>query len=179
MPKTHLNKYQYLQECISELNDDPAKHWSEYPCITWDSCRHESYGILHVGGLKHGKTRRAHRVAYELTHGPLSDPGLCVCHHCDNPPCFRPSHLFVGTNHDNVRDMIAKGRRFQYIGSGDWSGSAKLGDEDVQRIHILHLLGVSNGRVAKLFNVRQSCISRIVTGKRWRNFNTEKGEMLH
>ena len=54
-------------------------------------------------------TLQAHRVAYELTHGPIPD-GLFVMHSCDNPPCCNPAHLSVGTNADNVHDSMRKGR---------------------------------------------------------------------
>lgn len=53
----------------------------------------------------------AHRVAWELTHGPIPD-GLLACHGCDNPPCVRPEpgHVFLGTHRDNTHDAIQKGR---------------------------------------------------------------------
>ena len=53
-----------------------------------------------------GRTQQAHRIAW----GDVPD-GMDVLHHCDNPPCVRRSHLFLGTNSDNVTDMLAKGRQ--------------------------------------------------------------------
>jgi len=56
-----------------------------------------------------GKRMMAHRFAYTVWRGPIPK-GWLVCHHCDNPPCVNPEHLFVGDNLANVRDMIKKGR---------------------------------------------------------------------
>ena len=67
------------------------------------------YGEFKVGG-RSGRSVKAHRVAWELTHGPISD-GLFVLHRCDNPPCCNPGHLFLGTHADNMRDMAQKGRQ--------------------------------------------------------------------
>lgn len=64
------------------------------------------YGACFVGAYSTG----AHRVSWELANGPIPD-GLWVLHHCDNRPCVRPDHLFLGTVLDNNRDAIAKGRR--------------------------------------------------------------------
>lgn len=69
----------------------------------------KGYGKISLGGAK-GSIVGAHRVAYMLAVGPIPE-GLDVLHTCDNPPCCNPRHLFVGTQADNIRDMIAKGRR--------------------------------------------------------------------
>ena len=75
-------------------------------CWLWAGGRTErGYGRFKVDG----KTIRASRWAYEHFIGPIPD-GLCVLHRCDNPPCVNPAHLFVGTDADNVRDCLAKGR---------------------------------------------------------------------
>lgn len=65
------------------------------------------YGNIHI----QGKVLRANRISFELENGPLGD-GLCALHHCDNPACIRPTHLFSGTRADNNRDMTEKGHNF-------------------------------------------------------------------
>lgn len=55
------------------------------------------------------RTHLVHRVAWKLWVGPIPD-GLCILHRCDNPSCFNLDHLFLGTNAENSRDMVMKGR---------------------------------------------------------------------
>lgn len=80
-------------------------------CWLWTGSRNRSrdgspsYGRIFFDG----KTRKAHRVAYELAHGPIPY-GLFACHKCDNPRCVNPAHIFLGTAFDNVEDRRSKGR---------------------------------------------------------------------
>ncbi len=74
-------------------------------CWEFDGNISHGYGRLTVDG----KRVLAHRYSYEKFVGPILE-GLMVCHKCDNPPCVNPDHLFLGTQLDNIRDCIAKGR---------------------------------------------------------------------
>lgn len=81
------------------------------PCWEWmggtfNKRKGGAYGQVYVGPHKY---MSAHRVSYLLNKGPIPK-GFSVLHECDNPPCIRPNHLFLGTQGDNCRDMAAKGR---------------------------------------------------------------------
>lgn len=75
-------------------------------CILWDGATYPTgYGRLY----REGRTRYAHRDAYERAHGPIPR-GMVVMHTCDTPACVNPDHLKLGTQADNLADMYAKGR---------------------------------------------------------------------
>ncbi len=77
-------------------------------CWVWIGSRSSSgYGRI---SNENGRQEQANRVAWRLANGPIPD-GFDVCHHCDNPPCVRPDHLWLGTPRDNGLDMVAKGRQ--------------------------------------------------------------------
>lgn len=115
-----------------------------------------------------GKTYLVHRVAYELFVGPIPD-GQWVLHRCDNPPCVRPDHLFLGTPSDNTRDKVAKNRG----GVGQIHGRTHLSDDDVRLIYAEMVAATQeNGRVrrgvraalAARFGVDRGTISRLHRG---------------
>lgn len=83
-----------------------------FACWPWQGNRNEDgYGRL---SPRRGVIIMAHRYAYERYIGPIPE-NLKLLHSCDNPPCCNPAHLFIGTQADNVADMIKKGRgRFHF-----------------------------------------------------------------
>src|SRR4249920_2161217 len=90
----------------------------------------DGYGRITIGHNRQGK---AHRFSYEIHRGPIPD-GMQVLHRCDNPPCTRPDHLFLGTARDNVADMDVKGRRKSVAHLGSDHGMAKLTERAVRTI---------------------------------------------
>lgn len=112
---------------------------------------------------------RAHRYAWELTHGPIPE-GLFVCHHCDNPACVRPDHLFLGTAADNRRDCDTKGRHGRHgrppVTRGEAHPGAKLKDAEAQAIRERRLRGEPLKDIAKDYGISISLVSLIALGQR-------------
>lgn len=113
------------------------------------------------------KTLRANRVSYAL-HVGEPPPDLLVCHHCDNPSCVNPSHLFLGTAADNNADRDAKGRHGHGpLPAGEKHPAAKLTNADVRDIRAALASGGSWRRTAKRFGVSKKTIGDIKMGRRW------------
>lgn len=90
----------------SELD---ARFWAKVTktetCWLWAGAKAAGYGVIR----RSRRSIKAHRYTWELTNGPIPD-GLFACHTCDVRACVNPAHLFLGTNGDNQRDSVAKGR---------------------------------------------------------------------
>lgn len=117
--------------------------------------------MVHRDGQK--RQVRAHRFSYELAYGPIP-AGLFVCHRCDNPPCVRPDHLFLGTNADNVRDMVRKKRENH---AGEHNGRAVLTAEGVRVIKDRLRAGETARPIAADYGVSRETINAIRRGKAW------------
>lgn len=140
-------------------------------CIEWNRrTNKDGYGTVSY------KCRSwlAHRLTWTLERGEIPD-GMKVCHTCDNPKCINIDHLFLGSQADNVADMIAKGRGVSLGMPGETHPNVKLSAEDVAYIrneiaNRKHGKDGTNSRLARELNVSEAIISNIANGKRWHNF---------
>lgn len=97
-------------------------------CWAWTGgTANDGYGRLYIS--ERDGSVAAHRFSYQLHNGEIP-AGLIVCHRCDNPPCVRPDHLFLGTHLDNVRDMFSKGRNVSGMGRRTHCKSGHPFDEE-------------------------------------------------
>jgi len=145
----------------------PERFWAKVVmaegCWLWIAGKSSrGYGVLGDGA---GGSIQAHRASWEINFGPIPK-GMCVCHRCDVPACVRPSHLFLGTQSENVADMIAKGRRRGGAPTGERNGSAKLTEAMVRDIR--EASGTQQA-IAERYGVSQFTVSEIKRGKTWRH----------
>ena len=137
-------------------------------CWPWTGFLNK-YGYGQIGrGGKYGGQRLSSRLSYELHFGIVPDD-LDVCHHCDNPACVNPSHLFLGTHADNMRDCWSKGRgRCDGAGRrGSTNGNHRLTEIQVETIRDLAKSGRSYRGLARQFSVSKTLVSFIVRRTVW------------
>jgi HNH endonuclease len=138
----------------------------ETGCLVWTSATDGKRGYGHFN--VNGKPKKAHRIAYELHHGV--PPDGWVLHHCDNPPCVNPEHLYVGTHADNMRDRRERGRvRYGIRPIGSAHHKARLTEADIPVIRTLYRWGAQAPKVAKAYRVSTGAISAIFHGRHWRH----------
>jgi hypothetical protein len=133
-----------------------------------------------------GDNRRAHRVAWELTHGAIP-AGWVIAHTCDNPPCCNPAHLWLATVAQNNQDRDRKGRASQ--GDAHWlrrnperaaacgfggrpgeaNNAARLTEDAVRAIRRAHADGEMGVSIAKRFSVSPTTVCNIVKKTRWKH----------
>ena len=127
-------------------------------CWPWLGGRgRKGYGVFRDGGIN-----RSHRVAWELTNGPVEE-GQQVLHRCDNPPCCNPAHLFLGDNTVNMADKLAKGRQIH----GEAQYNAILKATDIPSIRALLRQGVTEEEIGQRYGVSRGAISNIKRKRSW------------
>lgn len=129
-------------------------------CIEWTGFRLKKMGYGRI--RRGGDFIYAHRLAYELKHGPIPK-GLCVCHRCDNPPCCNDEHLYLDTHAGNMADMVLKGRSLK----GSKSPNAKLTEKDVTEIRRRLAAGELQREIAVDLQIARPYVSMIKSGKGW------------
>ena len=102
------------------------------------------------------KSRRAHRVSYEIHKGEIPANNL-VRHTCDNRRCVNPNHLLIGTHSDNMKDMTDRGRQAKGLNQG----SAKLSQTQIDEIRELNGLMYQKD-IAEMYGVSQSYVSHVL-----------------
>ena len=137
-------------------------------CWLWQAALNKGYGVV---GFE-GRVILASRVSWELANGPIP-LGMGVLHHCDNPPCVNPAHLYAGTQADNFRDARQRGRIHPC--KGEDCGSAKLTIRDVHRIRKASAAGASWRQLAARFHVSHTAIGWVLQKKSWAHVAESKG----
>ena len=131
-------------------------------CIEWPySTDCEGYGCLYLNK----KRLRLHRIAYETANQTKIAGGLLIRHACDNPPCFNPDHLLIGTPKDNTWDMVDRGRH----NHGERHHFTPFTEKDIRRIRSRHAAGQSIRALARETGVQKNAIANIVHRKSWRH----------
>lgn len=163
------------RECRKAYHHTPASLWNRVSrevgeCWPWlDGKNPAGYGVIRYAE----DTWLTHRLAYTLAFGTIP-AGFAVCHRCDNPPCCRPDHLFLGTLAENNADMQTKGRNDQWGHKasprrGATHPMAKLTSEQVGEIRALAAKCEMQKRLALRFGVGRDTIRRILRGLSWNN----------
>ena len=152
---------------------DETRFWSKvniphggFGCWEWTSGKNgQGYGQFYLSSFP-GRCVSAHRIAWILSLGKIP-AGVLALHHCDNPACVNPAHLFLGTHADNAHDRDQKGRRLPPAGA--LNGNAKLTEADIQTIRDWDNSGVPRAEIARRLGVSPPLISRVMLGKAWKH----------
>lgn len=145
-------------------------HFCDSGCWAWTGAKNENgYGVIGRGRRGEGNAK-AHRLSFEIFHAVQLNPQQVICHRCDNPACVNPDHLFVGTQQDNLADMVSKERgSTPPLLRGTENPKAKLNEHLVRRAFRLREDGLSTYRIADELGVSRPAICSVLNKKTWRH----------
>lgn len=109
-----------------------------------------------------------HRKSFEVFKGEIPK-GLFVLHTCDNPKCYNPDHLWIGTQKDNMADCKVKGRHKNAILRGTQCHKAKLSEDDVREIRRMASKGMRECEIVEYFPVNDRSIGMIIRKETWKH----------
>ena len=156
---------------LDELVARKLKHYTEIceetGCWNWVGGKlRAGYGVITVYVFGKKTSHLAHRVSYMLANQVTITRFQPVCHKCDNPSCINPDHLFLGTQKENLKDMVEKGRSLR----GVKNSQAKLTENEVREIRALYALGSHSQRdLAKIYGIDQTTIGDVVNRLYWQH----------
>ena len=130
-------------------------------CWRWTASSAGGYGLFRFNG----KSRRAHRIAWELYHGDAIPEGQLALHTCDQRACVNPHHIYLGTHKDNTNDTTERGRWNHK--KGEDHAASKLTNDDVLSIVARYNAGESGRSIALDYDIGFSAIHRIMSGQTW------------
>jgi len=153
--------------CKSEAKARDTEHrfWTKVKktetCWIWAGATSNGHGVFRPSRSR--QNVRAHRFIWELVNGRIPN-GKFVCHHCDNRPCVRPDHLFLGSHQDNMTDMTTKNRQ----ALGERNGRAKLNAKIIE--YVRSRAGIhKHSELAQELGVSIATIRHIVNRRIWRH----------
>lgn len=143
---------------LSQIENNP-----ETGCWEWANYISRTTGYGQIVYQK--KFWLAHRFSWAAYNGSIPH-GMLVCHKCDNRKCVNPSHLFLGTQQDNVRDMLSKGRGANINGSRNPQAKLTLG-QALEIRKLAEARDIPQHKIASLYGIKQQTVSRILNRLRW------------
>jgi hypothetical protein len=169
MKSLALVKFRYMSKSIEDRFFGKIRGFSlPSMCIEWDGAtNHDGYGLILIKGEK---IIYVHRLSWELHNGPIPEDKN-VLHSCDNRPCIRPDHLFLGTQADNVKDMMKKERNRHC--PGELNGRARLTNANVKEIWGFLGAGATHKKIADYFGCSEPAIWQISQGRTWKHITAQ------
>ena len=156
---------------------DKARFWAKVDKGEPDECWEWTAYVTPNGYGQFGIRRKAktcHRIVWVLENGPIPSDKQ-INHHCDNRACCNPSHLYLGTQAENMKDMKDRGRANGGGPCGEKQHLSKLTKKDVYKIFELRKQGLVQREIAEIICISRETISAVLTRKTWRHVEISGG----